>query len=57
MAVIYEGLGNEEALHYLENAFDDHSNGMVFLKVEPQLDPLRPSPRFLELQRKMKFPE
>lgn len=58
LALIYEGLGrHEEALDYLEKAFDDHSNGMVFLKVEPQLDALRTSPRFIELQRKMNFPQ
>ena len=58
LAIIYEGLGrNNEALDYLQKAFDDHSNGMVFLKAEPQLDPLRSSPRFIELLRKMNFPE
>jgi len=58
LAIIYEGLGrNEEAMDYLEKGFDDHSNGMVFLKVEPQLDALRINPRFIELQRKMNFPQ
>lgn len=58
LAVIDVGLGkNEEAVAWLEKAYADHSNGMVFLKVEPQLDPLRASPRFQELQRKMNFPD
>ena len=58
LAIAYEGAGrNEEALGHLEKAFEDHSNGMVFLKVEPQLDALRSSPRFMDLQRKMNFPE
>ena len=58
LALIYEGLRrNEEALDCLEKAYADHSNGMVFLKVEPQLDPLRTSPRFVQLQQKMDFPE
>jgi TolB-like protein/DNA-binding winged helix-turn-helix (wHTH) protein/Tfp pilus assembly protein PilF len=57
-ALIYEGLKrNDDALNCLEKAYDDHSNGMVFLKVEPQLDSLRASPRFITLQNKMNFPE
>ncbi len=58
LAIVYEGLGrNREAMDCLEKAYDDHSNGMVFLKVEPQLDALRTSPRFVELQRKLNFSE
>jgi tetratricopeptide (TPR) repeat protein len=57
-ALVYAGLGrNEEALDYLEKGFEDHSNGMIFLKVEPQLDSLRSSPRFIKLQQRMNFPE
>lgn len=56
-AVAYAGLGqNETALDWLEKAYSDRSNGLVFLKVEPALDALRREPRFLALQRKMNFP-
>jgi hypothetical protein len=35
------------AMSWLEQAYADHSNGLVFLKVEPELDPLGSNPRFL----------
>jgi TolB-like protein/DNA-binding winged helix-turn-helix (wHTH) protein len=56
-ALVYVGLGrNEQALDWLEQAFADRSNGLVFLKVEPELDQLRLNPRFLALQKKLGFP-
>jgi TolB-like protein/DNA-binding winged helix-turn-helix (wHTH) protein/Tfp pilus assembly protein PilF len=57
-ALVYAGLGqNGEALDYLEKGFEDHSNGMIFLRVEPQLDSLRSSPRFIRLLQRMAFPD
>jgi TolB-like protein/DNA-binding winged helix-turn-helix (wHTH) protein/Tfp pilus assembly protein PilF len=57
LAVVYVGLGKkEEALDCLEKAFADRSNGLVFLKVEPELDDLRSNPRFAALEQKLKFP-
>jgi len=44
-------------LDWLEKAYADHSNAIVFLKVDPQLDTLRSYPRFHELQRKLRLPE
>jgi TolB-like protein/DNA-binding winged helix-turn-helix (wHTH) protein/Tfp pilus assembly protein PilF len=56
-AVVYAGLGRpEEAINWLEKAFADRSNGLVFLKVEPELDGLRSNPRFGALQQKLNFP-
>ncbi len=56
-AVVYVGLGkSEEAISWLDKAFADRSNGLVFLKVEPALDSLRSNPRFVALQQKLKFP-
>ena len=58
VAIVYAGLGeNERALDWLEKAYADHSNAIVFLKVDPQLDTLRSYPRFHELQRKLRLPE
>jgi TolB-like protein/DNA-binding winged helix-turn-helix (wHTH) protein/Tfp pilus assembly protein PilF len=56
-ALAYVGLGQTEtAIDWLEKAYIDRSNGLVFLQVEPALDSLRQSPRFLALQNKLKFP-
>jgi len=57
LAVVYVGLGKpEESIDCLEKAFADRSNGLVFLKVEPELDDLRSNPRFVSLQQKLNFP-
>jgi TolB-like protein/DNA-binding winged helix-turn-helix (wHTH) protein/Tfp pilus assembly protein PilF len=56
-AVVYVGLGKpEKAIDWLEKALADRSNGLVFLKVEPELDDLRSNSRFVALQRKLNFP-
>jgi hypothetical protein len=58
VAIVYAGLGEkDQALDWLEKAYGDHSNAIVFLKVDPQLDTLRDSPRFHELQRKLRLPD
>lgn len=57
-AIVYAGLGeNEAAMDWLEKAFADRSNGLVFLQVEPELDRLRSNPRFIALRKKLEFPE
>jgi TolB-like protein/DNA-binding winged helix-turn-helix (wHTH) protein/Tfp pilus assembly protein PilF len=57
VAIVYLGLGkNEVAMNWLEKAYADHSNGLVFLKVEPELDSLRTNPRFIALQNRLNFP-
>jgi TolB-like protein/DNA-binding winged helix-turn-helix (wHTH) protein/Tfp pilus assembly protein PilF len=58
MAIVYAGLGeNDKAMSWLEKAYGDRSNAIIFLKVDPQLDTLRDSPRFHELQRKLRLPD
>jgi tetratricopeptide (TPR) repeat protein len=50
LAVIHAGLGNQsEAMRTLRVAFDDRSAWMVFITVDPRLDPLRSSAEFQEL--------
>jgi len=57
-AVIHTGLGeNDEALEWLEKAYQDRNGWMVFMQVVPWLDPLRSDPRFQDLVRRMNFPE
>ncbi|MGH9644328.1 MAG: TPR end-of-group domain-containing protein, partial [Terriglobales bacterium] len=56
-AIVYIGLGdNDTAMDWLEKAFEDRSNGLVFLQVEPELDGLRSNPRFEALQKRLNFP-
>jgi hypothetical protein len=58
VAIVYIGLGKTEtAMDWMERAFADRSNGLVFLKVEPEVDPLRSNPRFIALQKRLNFPD
>jgi TolB-like protein/DNA-binding winged helix-turn-helix (wHTH) protein/Tfp pilus assembly protein PilF len=58
VALVYAGLGeNEKAMEWLEKAYQDRSNGLVFIKVDPELDTLRAIPRFRELQSRMQLSE
>jgi serine/threonine-protein kinase len=54
MAIIYAGLGDhEQALTWLEKAFEERSNLLCYLSVDPSFDSLRAHPRFLEMQRRI----
>jgi tetratricopeptide (TPR) repeat protein/predicted Ser/Thr protein kinase len=51
-------LGDSEgAFAKLEQAFAEHDRGMVWVRVNPRLDPLHGDPRFADILRRMKFPE
>jgi serine/threonine-protein kinase len=57
VATLYAGLGDkEQALTWLEKAYDERSFNLVSIKVEPFLDSLRAEPRFQALVKKMNFP-
>ena len=57
IALVYNGLGKrDEALTWLERAYAERHQGMVFLKVEPKWNSLRPDPRFQNLMRRVGFP-
>ena len=46
----YLGLGDDEqALAWLERAYEEQSNMLQLIKVHPYLDPLRSDPRFVDL--------
>ena len=48
------GMGRpEEALRWLEKAYEQHSNAMTMLKVEPIYDPVRDDARFQALLRRV----
>ena len=53
-AVVYVGLGDkDQALAWLEKAYQDRSFFLVWLKVEPFFDPLRDDARFQDLLRRI----
>jgi tetratricopeptide (TPR) repeat protein len=47
---------NAKALEWLSTALSLHDAGVVTLKTDPLLDPLREQPRFQALERSLKFP-
>jgi TolB-like protein/tetratricopeptide (TPR) repeat protein len=56
-AEIYAQWNNPaEALRWLDLAVRLHDSGLVLLKVDPLLDPLRAEPRFQAIERELKFP-
>src|SRR2546422_10782410 len=57
LARAYIELGEKDkAFAELNNAYESRT-GVAFLKVEPQLDPLRSDPRFQELMKKVGLPQ
>jgi TolB-like protein len=50
IALVYAGLGDKDrAFHWLDAAYQAHDVGLVYLKVDPCLNPLRSDPRFAVL--------
>ena len=57
IAVVYIALGNtDEAFSWLQKSYEDRSEHMLYLKVEPLVDPLRQDPRFDSLVRQVLVP-
>lgn len=57
-ALVHTGLGEHaEAINWLEKAYEDRNAWMIYLQVEPRLDPLRSDPRFQGLLERMNYPE
>jgi DNA-binding winged helix-turn-helix (wHTH) protein/tetratricopeptide (TPR) repeat protein len=56
IAVIYAGLGeSDRAFEYLEEAYRERCNNLVFINVQPTFDRLRSDPRFTNLIQRMGF--
>jgi len=56
VSLVHVGLGDRDrALAWLRKCARDRSPGLVFLKVEPALDPLRSDPRFKALLRELRI--
>ena len=57
IAEIYRGLGEiDRTFEWLEKAYEDRSDWLVWLGVEPALDPLRSDPRFTDLINRVGLP-
>jgi adenylate cyclase len=48
---------SNEALDWLEKAYEAHDPNSIYLGVDPIFDDLRNAPRFQDLLRRMKFPQ
>ena len=58
VATLYTRAGmNEEALNWLEKAYEEHDANMPYINADPIFDDIRQDTRFREILRKMKFPE
>jgi len=56
-AIIYVGLNEpEQALTWLERAYQEHSQFMIYLDTDPRFDSLRSNARFQDLFRRLQFP-
>jgi len=56
IALVYTGLGDRvDAIEWLEKSYQDRSTFMVYIKIDPLLDPIRSDPRFTELLHQMGF--
>ena len=54
IALVYTGLGKkQEAFKWLEESYNAHDVGLVYLKIDPCLDPLRSDPHFDDLVRRV----
>ena len=54
----YAGLGDkEQAFAWLEKAYEERRDRIVWLNVDPLLEPLRSDPRFQDLVRRVGLPQ
>jgi tetratricopeptide (TPR) repeat protein len=57
IALIYTGLGQQDrAFEWLERAFRERSDLLIYLKVDPRLDPIRSDARFRDLVGRVGVP-
>lgn len=54
IAAVYVGIGDRDrAFAWLDKAFDDHSQWLSEIRVDPAFDPVRADPRFTNLLRRI----
>jgi serine/threonine-protein kinase len=57
VALIYAGLGDyDRAFEWLDKAVAERAEWLIYLKVDPRLDPLRRDSRFRQLERRVGLP-
>ena len=57
-AQIYAQWGaRKEAVAWLKTAYGLHDTGLVALKVDPLMDPIRATPEFADIERHLNFPD
>jgi len=57
LAIFYTGQGDkDEALRQLNTAYEVHDPQLIWVKLDPELDPLRSDPRFSELLQRLRIP-
>jgi len=58
IALVHAGLGNSDsAFKWLNKAYDERSNWLVWLKTDPRWEAFRTDERYTELMRKVGLPE
>jgi Flp pilus assembly protein TadD len=58
LALLCTGLDKRsEAIEWLEKAYEERAERFVYLKVNPEFNPLRNEPRFQDLMNKMGYPD
>src|SRR5216683_7615422 len=56
-AAVYTGLGEKStALDWLDKAYKERNDRLVYLNVDPMADPLRSEPRFRDLMKRLHLP-
>jgi len=57
-ALVYAGMKDKDkAFRYLNRAYDDRSNWLVWLRFDPRWEPIHSDPRFADLVRRIGYPE
>jgi eukaryotic-like serine/threonine-protein kinase len=58
VALVHVGLGRvDEAFDWLERAYRQRSDWLVYLRIDPRLDPIRSDPRFEDLAQRVGIPK
>ena len=56
IGILHAGLGDaESAFEWLERAYEERTDGLTLLNVEPMVDGLREDPRFQSLIKRIGF--